>query len=108
MYGSQQQSQTAYQKTGPSMIPQTPIANPAPTVTPVDASAIKSYCKVSGHERQEIVFACYECSDTFCHLCLDQHRTHTLIYFKDMYLFSNYDDVVQMKSALAGSTTTTS
>jgi len=30
----------------------------------------KSYCKVQSHEQQEIVFACYECKDTYCYSCL--------------------------------------
>lgn len=61
--------------------------------TVLAAQAVKSYCKVANHSHHEIVFACYECSDTFCYSCLPAHQTHTLIYFKDSYLVSNYDNV---------------
>lgn len=53
----------------------------------------KSYCKIKDHHTHEIVFACYECKDTYCLSCLDSHSTHTLIYFKDSYIVQNYDNV---------------
>ena len=37
---------------------------------PAHGGPNKSCCKVEGHGMQEIVFACYECSDTFCKLCI--------------------------------------
>ena len=57
----------------------------------------KSCCKVQNHEHEEIVFACYECSDTFCRLCIADHENHTVIFFKDTYLVSNYDEVTQIQ-----------
>lgn len=57
------------------------------------ADCSKSFCKVESHETQEIVFACYECSDTYCFGCLDAHKSHTLIYFKDAYLVNNFEHV---------------
>lgn len=53
----------------------------------------KSCCKMKSHEQQEIVFACYECKDTYCYLCLDAHRSHTLIYFKDAHMVLNYNHI---------------
>jgi len=70
------------------------VQNPQPAQ---DAS--KSYCKCKGHDSCEIVFACYECSDTYCYKCLDAHRSHTLIFFKDAYLVSNYENVNQITKA---------
>ena len=46
----------------------------------------KSCCKIKGHSSHEIVFACYECKDTYCIGCLDAHKDHTLIYFKDSHI----------------------
>ena len=57
----------------------------------------KSYCKVQSHENEEIVFACYECSDTFCKRCVYAHRTHTVIFFKDPYLSANFSEVTQIE-----------
>lgn len=54
----------------------------------------KSCCKVKSHEQKEIVFACYECKDTFCRSCLEQHCGHTLIYFKDQHIVLNYSHVL--------------
>lgn len=34
---------------------------------------MKSFCKVQGHGVHEIVFACYECRDTFCSQCIESH-----------------------------------
>jgi hypothetical protein len=45
------------------------------------------------------MFACYECSETYCLKCLDAHRHHTLIFFKDAYLVSNYENVNQITKA---------
>ena len=50
---------------------------------------------------EEIVFACYECSDTFCKLCIQSHDQHTVIFFKDSYLVSNYDQVTQVQAQAA-------
>ena len=57
----------------------------------------KSYCKVADHGDNEIMFACYQCRNTYCHLCLDAHRNHRLIYFKDPYIVLNYDNVKPLK-----------
>ena len=57
--------------------------NPPTKTAPVDPQKQKSFCKVKGHQSHEIVFACYECKDTFCLNCLDAHNTHQIIYFKD-------------------------
>jgi hypothetical protein len=56
----------------------------------------KSFCKVAGHTSHEIVFACYECRDTYCSQCIDAHLSHTVIFFKDSYMVQNYDFVTQM------------
>jgi len=61
--------------------------DPPTKVTPTnDPQKQKSYCKIKGHQSHEIVFACYECKDTYCLGCLDAHKEHTLIYFKDSYI----------------------
>ena len=57
----------------------------------------KSYCKVQSHDNEEIVFACYECSDTFCKRCVYAHRSHTVIFFKDPYLSANFSEVTQIE-----------
>ena len=65
----------------------------------------KSYCKVFSHEEHEIMFACYQCQNTFCHKCLKDHKDHTLIYFKDKdpYIELNYEQVKPVRpEALAG------
>ena len=60
----------------------------------------KSFCKVKGHAAKEIVFACYECKDTYCYGCLDAHRGHRLIYF-NAFLDGNYEQVTQMNKTPA-------
>ena len=64
----------------------------------VKPSESKSCCKQPGHEHEEIVFACYECSDTYCYKCLEDHRGHHLIYFKDGYIVANYDQVAKISN----------
>ena len=66
---------------------------------PVDSSEqMKSFCKVKDHGKHEIIFACYECRDTFCSHCIESHISHTVIFFKDSYMVANYDYVTQMHS----------
>jgi len=55
-----------------------------------------SYCKKSGHEREEIEGACYQCADTFCKYCIEAHKDHYLIFFQDSYLKNNYESVQQI------------
>ena len=50
-----------------------------------------SYCKLSGHEREEIEGACYQCAETFCKQCMEAHKDHTVIFFKDCYIKNNYE-----------------
>ena len=50
-----------------------------------------SYCKLPGHERDEIEGACYQCAETFCKQCMEAHKDHTVIFFKDCYIKNNYD-----------------
>lgn len=59
---------------------------------------------MAGHGANDIMFACYQCSNTFCMSCLETHRNHTLIYFKDPYIELNYSDVrpVKPESAFNG------
>ena len=40
---------------------------------PDQSEQMKSFCKVQGHGAHEIVFACYECRDTFCSHCIESH-----------------------------------
>lgn len=51
---------------------------------------------MQGHFTHEIVFACYECRDTYCSHCIESHVSHTVIFFKDAYMVANYDHLCQM------------
>lgn len=56
--------------------------------------AKKSYCAI--HKDQEIVFACYQCQKMCCHKCENHHKGHTKAFFKDKFIYSNYDNVEQI------------
>jgi hypothetical protein len=64
-----------------------------PHSTTASQTQSKSFCKVKSHEHFEIEFACYECKDTYCFSCLEDHREHTLIYFKDAHMLLNYNNI---------------
>ena len=53
------------------------------------------YCKI--HNDEEIVFACYECSDMFCQRCQNSHCNHKIVFFKDSFVYPNYENVRQLQ-----------
>ena len=61
-----------------------------------------SYCKRPGHEKEEIEGACYQCADTFCKQCMDCHKDHTVIFFKDCYIKNNYEWFQQIPIDIQG------
>ena len=54
----------------------------------------KSYCIT--HKDQEIVFACYQCQKMCCSMCEDKHDGHTKAFFKDQFIYPNYENVEQV------------
>lgn len=65
----------------------------------VPSKEAKSYCKT--HEDSEIVFACYECQAMCCQKCSDKHKSHTIVFFKDNFVYPNYDNVRQVQQTTA-------
>lgn len=51
----------------------------------------KSYCAL--HHDEEIVFACYQCQKMCCQKCKVNHKGHSLAFFKDDFIYNNYENV---------------